>query len=126
MSLLKNALLAIVSMVILSAGAYAQAAASGNEAHEIQVTAKKYEFNPKEIKVHQGDHVKLVITALDHDHGFKVGAFQVDQLLKKGKATTVEFVADKVGTFPFECSHFCGLGHGRMKGKLVVEATQSQ
>ena len=29
--------------------------------------------------------------------------------------------ADKAGTFPFECSHFCGFGHKRMKGELVVE-----
>jgi SAM-dependent methyltransferase len=63
----------------------------------------------------------LVVTALDHDHGFKLEAFNIDQLLKKGDAVTIEFTADKAGTFPFECSHFCGLGHKRMKGELVVE-----
>jgi cytochrome c oxidase subunit 2 len=42
-------------------------------------------------------------------------------LLKKGEATPVEFIADRAGTFPFECSHFCGLGHKKMKGELVVE-----
>ena len=56
--------------------------------------------------------MKLVITATDHDHGFKLDAFQIDQLLKKGEATTVEFTADHAGTFPFECSHFCGLVPG--------------
>jgi hypothetical protein len=29
--------------------------------------------------------------------------------------------ADKAGTLPFRCSNFCGLGHGGMKGTLVVE-----
>jgi cytochrome c oxidase subunit 2 len=87
---------------------------------EIRMTAKKYEFDPNIISVRKGDHVKLVITALDHDHGFKLEAFKINQRLKKGALTTVEFTADKVGTFPFECSHFCGVGHGRMKGKLVV------
>lgn len=89
--------------------------------NEIKVTAKKYEFNPSAIKVKQGDHVRLIVTALDHDHGFKLEAFNIDQLLKKGEAVTIEFNADKAGTFPFECSHFCGLGHKRMKGELVVE-----
>ncbi len=121
MSSRKIALLAVALMGVLNAGAYAQAAARGSEASEIKVEAKKYEFNPKEIKVHQGDHVKLVITALDHKHGFKLEAFHINQVLKKGAPTTVEFVADKAGTFPFECSHFCGLGHERMKGRLVVE-----
>jgi len=88
---------------------------------EIKVTAKKYEFNPSSIKVKLGDHARLVITALDHDHGFKLDAFKIDQLLKKDEPVTVEFTADKAGTFPFECSHFCGLGHKRMKGELVVE-----
>jgi cytochrome c oxidase subunit 2 len=66
--------------------------------NEIKVTAKKYEFNPSAIKVKQGDHVRLVVTALDHDHGFKLEAFNIDQLLKKGDAVTIEFTADKAGT----------------------------
>ena len=87
----------------------------------IQMTAKKYEFDPAVIKVKQGDHVKLVITATDRDHGIKLAAFNVNQRLDKGVPTTVEFTADRAGTFPFECSLACGLGHRRMKGQIVVE-----
>jgi len=103
-------------LVVGALGALAQ-----SESNEIKVTAKKYEFAPSAIHVKKGDHVKLVITATDHDHGIKLEAFQIDQLLKKGEVTTVEFTADRAGTFPFECSHFCGLGHKKMKGELVVE-----
>jgi len=99
---------------------FGQTPAPATEAHEIQVTARKYEFDPATITVKKGEHVKLIITAVDHDHGFKLEAYGVDQLLKKGQATTVEFTADKPGTFPFQCSHFCGMGHGKMKGQLVV------
>jgi len=106
-------------LVLLAAAALCSLAQS--EGNEIKVTAKKYEFAPSTIHVKKGDHVKLVITATDHDHGFKLDAFHIDQLLKKGEATTVEFTADQTGTFPFECSHFCGLGHKKMKGELVVE-----
>jgi cytochrome c oxidase subunit 2 len=106
--------------LVVIAVASLQAAAQTTPS-EIKVTAKKYEFKPSAIKVKQGDHVRLVVTALDHDHGFKLEAFNIDQLLKKGEAVTIEFTADKAGTFPFECSHFCGLGHKRMKGELVVE-----
>lgn len=107
------------TLVLLSAGALGILAQ--NESNEIKVTAKKFEFLPSAIHVKKGDHVKLVITAADHDHGFKLDAFQIDQLLKKGEATTVEFTADRAGAFAFECSHFCGLGHKKMKGELVVE-----
>jgi cytochrome c oxidase subunit 2 len=101
--------------------AVALVALAQSESNEVKVTAKKFEFSPSAVHVKKGDHVKLVITAADHDHGFKLDAFQIDQLLKKGEATTVEFTADRAGTFPFECSHFCGMGHKKMKGELVVE-----
>jgi cytochrome c oxidase subunit II len=89
--------------------------------HDIQLTCKKYAFSPDPVRVKKGEHVRLIITATDHDHGIKLEAFQIEQKLKKGVPTTVEFTADKAGTFPFKCSVFCGLGHGGMKGTLVVE-----
>ena len=89
--------------------------------HEIEMTSKKYAFSPDAIHVRKGERVRLIITATDHDHGIKLEAFKVEQKLKKGVPTTVEFTADKTGTFPFKCSVFCGLGHGGMKGTLIVE-----
>ena len=97
-------------------------AGASKDAREIRVTAKKYDYDPAVITVRQDEHVKMVITALDHDHGFKIDAFHIDQVMKKGEPTTIEFTADTTGTFPFQCSHFCGLGHKGMKGELIVEA----
>jgi cytochrome c oxidase subunit 2 len=97
---------------------YAQNSASTSE---IRMTARKYDFAPDFVRVKKGDRVKLVITALDRDHGIKIEDFHIDQKLPKGEPVTVEFVADRAGTFPFQCSQFCGLGHKRMKGALMVE-----
>jgi cytochrome c oxidase subunit II len=105
----------------VSVSALAQESTAAAAPHEIQVTAKKYEFTPKEIHVKKGEHVKLVVTATDHDHGFRLDEFHVKQKIKKGETVTVEFVADKAGTFPFKCSVVCGFGHRGMKGTLVVE-----
>ena len=88
---------------------------------ETRMTAKKYEFDPPAIRVKTGDHVKLVITALDKEHGFKIEPLHINQKLPKGEPVTVEFTAPAPGTYPFECSHFCGFGHGKMKGELIVE-----
>ena len=99
--------------------------AAGQEAtagpHVIQMTAKRYAFDPNVITVKKGEKVRLIITALDHDHGFNLPAFDINQKLPKGDPATIEFTADKSGTFEFKCSNYCGLGHGKMKGKLVVE-----
>jgi cytochrome c oxidase subunit 2 len=90
-------------------------------ASEIAMTARKFSFTPDVVRVKKDAHVTLTITALDAEHGFKLEAFHVDKKLKKGEATSIEFIADKTGTFPFQCSHFCGRGHGKMKGQLIVE-----
>jgi cytochrome c oxidase subunit 2 len=121
MRLLQTVLTVCALVAGVSASLFAQAPATSTEVKEIQMTAKKYEFNPNSLTVKKGERVKLIITALDCDHGFKLEAFGINQKLKKGAPTTIEFTADKVGTFPFQCSEFCGFGHGKMKGKLLVE-----
>lgn len=105
------------------AGLAQEAPTSGEPAapQEIQMTAKKYRFTPNVVTVKKGEVVRLVITALDRDHGFKLKNYGIDQKLLKGAPTTIEFTADKAGTFNFKCSVFCGFKHGKMKGKLVVE-----
>ena len=94
---------------------------ASKDVKEIRIAAKKYEYDPGVITVKQGEHVRLIITALDHDHGFKIDAYHIDELLKKGEQGMIEFTANESGTFPFQCSHFCGLGHKGMKGELIVE-----
>ena len=89
--------------------------------HEITMTAKNYVFEPGVITVKKGEKVRLIITATDRDHGIKIEGYDIDQELKKGDPTTIEFTADKAGTFEFKCSVYCGMGHRKMKGRLVVE-----
>ena len=122
MKLKRTISIVFVLAAVFTASAFAQEHQDATPApHEIQMTAKKYEFNPSVITVKKGEQVKLVITATDRDHGFKLDAFKINQHLKKGEAATVEFTADQAGEFPFQCSVICGMGHHRMKGKLVVE-----
>lgn len=64
--------------------------------------------------------VRLSIASVDVRHGFKLPTFGVDATLEPNQTTVVEFVADKVGTFSFFCSVFCGDGHGAMNGSLTV------
>ncbi len=78
--------------------------------------AKKYEFNPNVITVRQGDHVRLVITAVDRDHGFKLEAFNIDRKLQKDEPTTIEFIVDKAGTFPFPMLELLRAGARKNEG----------
>ena len=118
----------LIGLTILSAASARTVAQVAKDAgtgvqgvHEIQVTLRKYEFTPGTLRVRKGEQVKLVMTAADHDHGFKLDDFNVNQKIPKGTTVVVEFTADKAGTFDFRCSTVCGLGHRGMKGTLVVE-----
>ena len=98
-----------------------QTGAAQSEVHEIRMTVKKYEYSPAEIRVKQGEKVRLLITAMDRKHGIEIKEFGIKRELEKGKETAVEFEASKAGEFEFHCSVFCGFGHRRVKGKLIVE-----
>jgi cytochrome c oxidase subunit 2 len=104
----------------------------------IEVTARKYEFSPSTIHVKQGGTVRLKIASLDRTHGFKISLYPDGSdsngapgltftskgdcfRIEKDSPTTIEFTASKPGIYSFHCCNRCGLGHGGMKGQLVVE-----
>lgn len=94
---------------------------SGSLTKEFKIIAQRFQFEPSQIKVKKGDRVKLKITSTDTTHGFAIEEFKINETIVPQKETAVEFVADKVGEFPFACSVFCGSGHGGMKGTLIIE-----
>jgi cytochrome c oxidase subunit II len=108
------------------------------EVQVIEISAKKYEYSPSPIRVKRGAKVQLKITALDRAHGFKInlspdGSDKKSDVglifsssddcfkLEKGIPTVVEFVARTPGAYSFHCCNRCGIGHGGMKGQLLVE-----
>ena len=86
----------------------------------IQITAKKFEYNPKEISVKKGVPVVLQFTSLDRLHGFNCPGLKIRTDIVPEKENKVRFVPDKAGTFPFHCDNFCGTGHEGMKGTITV------
>lgn len=87
---------------------------------EFSIIAKDFEFKPGTITVNKGDTVKLNIKSEDTVHGISIPEFNVNKDIPAMGEASVEFVADKSGTFPFKCSVYCGEGHRDMKGTLIV------
>ena len=87
---------------------------------EFAMTAKQFQFEPATIEVSKGDKVKLVVTSVDVPHGFSIPEYGINERLDPGKPVTIEFTADKQGSFTAFCSVFCGSGHSNMKGKIIV------
>ena len=87
----------------------------------LAVTAQKFAFVPREIRVKMNQVVELQLVSVDTNHGFGLKRYGIYTELPKGQTVPVRFLADERGEFPFECVVFCGLGHFRMEGKLIVE-----
>lgn len=86
----------------------------------IQITAKRYEYNPSTITLKKGVPDVLEFTSLDRLHGFNCPGLGIRTDIAPGKATTLRLVPQKAGTFPFHCDNFCGSGHEGMTGTIVV------
>jgi len=112
--------------------------AQDQQVQVIELRAKKYEYSPSPVHVKAGTKIQLKITAVDHDHGFRIltdpegvkpngqpglvlASPQDCWQLKKGSTTTIEFLAETPGPYLFWCCHTCGLGHKGMKSELVVD-----
>lgn len=87
---------------------------------KIKMTAQQFQFNPDVIQVKQDTHVMIEITSLDVTHGFKIDHYGINTTIPAKSKTIVEFYAREPGIYPFRCSHFCGIGHFGMKGRLIV------
>jgi cytochrome c oxidase subunit II len=97
-------------------------APAGAPVKEIEVSAKKYEFTPAEIEVPVNTLLRVHLKATEKEHGFELKSVKDSCVKFKPEApATLEFYADKAGELEFSCCKFCGMGHGKMKGKLVVK-----
>lgn len=86
----------------------------------IDVTAKRFAFEPSSITVKKGQPVELILKSADVPHGLKFRELGVEVKAGKGKTGEVEFTPQKPGDFVGHCDVFCGRGHGSMSLTLHV------
>ena len=102
---------------------HAQHGASPSSVREIHMVARNWVFEPNTVYACPGQHIRLIIDARDKTHGIQIKAAKVKVKLPKGKTTIVEFTApDRPGEYPFKCWKYCGKGHKKMRGRLIVMA----
>ena len=123
----RHVIILALTVSATAAGVWARQVKSGaDEVKTIDVIASRFKFEPATISVVEGERVRLRVRSADRTHGIGIKAFRVKELIPKmGEVVTVEFVADRSGTFDITCSEYCGTGHRVMKGKLIVLAKEN-
>lgn len=75
------------------------------------------------IEVNKVYHFKL--EARDVMHSFSVPAFRLKQDAIPGRVITGWFKPTMTGTFDVQCTEICGVGHGLMPGRVIVESSSA-
>jgi cytochrome c oxidase subunit 2 len=72
------------------------------------------------VKVGTTYHFKL--TARDVVHSFSVPVFRLKQDAIPGREITGWFNATKTGIHDIQCAEICGIGHGLMPGRIIIQS----
>lgn len=120
-TLLKTSVVLLALAAGLGPGAGGRGVEAAEEAKVVAITAKRFEFSPKEVTLKVGETVTLRLTTDDVTHGLFLKPLGIDAVINPGQATEVVVTPQKAGRYTTICDHFCGAGHGGMKMTIVVE-----
>lgn len=112
--------LVLLAAVLVTAELSSPLAWAEGAAQRIEITAKRFQFEPGEITLKKGQPVMLVLKSLDVAHGLRIRELNVQVKVSKGGTAEVQFTPDKTGDFVGHCFVFCGSGHGSMAFKVHV------
>lgn len=85
------------------------------EVRVIEVEAGSFYYKPDVMKVKKGETVRIVMKSVSMMHNFNIDELGVKiPVTQDGDTATVEFVADKAGTFEY----YCSVGNHRAQGQV--------
>jgi len=86
----------------------------------VDISAKRFEFTPKEVHLRAGQPVTIRLSSTDRAHGLLIKDLGVDLDADADHPDSIT-ITPKAGTYNAICDHYCGAGHGNMKMTFVVE-----
>ena len=113
--------LATATILLVLSIATILTACSGSQTRSFDMIGQDFRFSPDTLRVNDGDTVQINFSNPDVvPHLIDLPAFNQHIALVPGGEFTLEFVVDKVGSFPFVCS-VPGHEEAGMVGSLIVD-----
>ena len=92
-----------------------------NPPRVVEISAKRFAFTPSEIHLRAGEPVTIRLVTTDRAHGLLVKELHIDLDASVDDPDSITITPSQAGTYTAICDHYCGIGHGSMKMKVIVE-----
>lgn len=93
------------------------APAPGSDAY---LTARMWSWYPI-LKLQEGETYRVHLSSLDLQHGFSLQPLNMNFQVLPGYDHVLTLTPTSSGEFTIVCNEFCGIGHDKMIGKIIVE-----
>jgi len=87
---------------------------------DVYILARNYDFGKFTLELEKGKTYNLKLASKDMKHAIVVRELKLMNRIKVGEIKTIEFIPIKAGTFNMICGEFCGIGHAKMVGKIII------
>lgn len=85
-----------------------------------RVEASQSGYSPAVLAANPGDTVTIELAATDVVHGLALAGYGLETTSDPGQTSRLTFLADRSGTYRFQCTVTCGSLHPFMNGRLQV------
>ncbi len=86
-----------------------------SEVKEFTLDASNFKYSVKNIEVNEGDTVRITLNVSEGMHDWRLDEFNAaTRMMTVGDSDTIEFVADKAGTYEY----YCSMGNHRQLGMV--------
>jgi cytochrome c oxidase subunit 2 len=73
------------------------------------------------LKLRRGETYRLHLSSTDLQHGFSLQPLNMNFQVLPGYDHVLTLTPTSSGEFTIVCNEFCGIGHDRMIGRIIVE-----
>lgn len=87
---------------------------------DIYLMAQSFMWYPI-LELEKGKTYRLHLSSVDLEHGLSIYPLNMNFMALPGYDYVLTLTPTEAGEYPILCNEFCGIGHHRMVGKLIVK-----
>ncbi len=90
---------------------------------DVYLMAVQFSYTPTVLRLKRGVAYRFRMMSMDVNHGVSIHTGFAGHIMRRPAQTMTEMVMtfDAPGEFMMYCTVYCGEGHSKMKGKIIVE-----